>query len=69
MSTCKEADPTSGKGSDQDPLAQEDPAGEQPCCRTTERRHVDALLDVSEELELEPHDYHCYSGWEEAVSA
>lgn len=47
------------------------PAREQPYYRTTERRHVDVLLDLSEEdflMELEPHEYHCYSGWEEAVS-
>lgn len=71
MSTLKEPDPTSVNDSDKDLPAQEDTAGEQPCCRTAERRHVDALLDLSEEdfsKELEPHEYHCYSGWEEAVS-
>lgn len=39
--------------------------------QTADRRHVDALLDISEELflkELEPYDYICSSGWEEAVS-
>lgn len=56
---------------DQEPPAQEDSAGEQSHHRTPGRRHVDVLLDISEEdslKELEPHEYHCYSGWEEAVS-
>lgn len=46
---------------------QEDALGGQ----TGDRRHVDALLDISEEFflkELEPYDYHSSSGWEEAVS-
>ncbi|XP_008292980.1 uncharacterized protein C16orf46 homolog [Stegastes partitus] len=56
-------------GANRDFSAQEDTAEEEPH-RTAERRHVDSLLDVSEEgfeKELEPHEYHCYSGWEEAV--
>ncbi|XP_061882914.1 uncharacterized protein LOC133634023 isoform X1 [Entelurus aequoreus] len=35
-----------------------------------QRIHVDALLDISEEAflkEVEPYEYHCYPGWEEAV--
>ncbi|KAI3377841.1 hypothetical protein L3Q82_008978 [Scortum barcoo] len=58
METLKEVDHTAGE-------AQEDAAGETP-----ERRHVDLLLDLSEEdsvKEQEPHEYHCYSGWDEAV--
>lgn len=38
---------------------------------TADRRHVDALLDISEEFflkELEPYDNICSSGWEEAVN-
>lgn len=49
----------------------EDAAGAPLSCRAPERTHVDALLDISEEeflKELEPHQYHCYSGLEEAVS-
>lgn len=39
--------------------------------QTGDRRHADALLDISEEFflkELEPYDYPCSSDWEEAVS-
>lgn len=46
------------------------PAGEQ-LLQTPDRRHVDNLLDISEEgflKDLEPHEHHPYSGWEEAVS-
>ncbi|XP_054892478.1 uncharacterized protein C16orf46 homolog isoform X2 [Poeciliopsis prolifica] len=35
-----------------------------------ERKHVDALLDISEQSfmrDLEPHEWHCYPGWEHAV--
>ncbi|KAK5873876.1 hypothetical protein PBY51_018878 [Eleginops maclovinus] len=66
MSTIKEVDTTSVNGSDKDLSTQGEAVGEQ----TPERRHADALLDLSEEFfmnELEPHEYHCYSGWEEAV--
>ncbi|XP_047436115.1 uncharacterized protein LOC125005132 [Mugil cephalus] len=38
--------------------------------RTPDRDHVDALLDISEEIllnEKEPHEFHCYSGLEESV--
>lgn len=70
MATLKEMDPTAVNGSEEELAAQEDTAGEQPY-KTPERTHVDALLDISEDdflKELEPHEYHCYSGWEEAVS-
>ncbi|KAM7406215.1 hypothetical protein PAMP_000605 [Pampus punctatissimus] len=53
-------DHTAVNGSDEELPAQETP----------ERTHADVLLDISEEdflKELEPHEYHCYSGWEEAV--
>lgn len=65
MATLKEVDHTAVDGSDKKLPTQEE-TGER-----TERRHVDVLLDMSEEdfmKELEPHQYHCYSGWEEAVS-
>lgn len=35
-----------------------------------DRGHVDVLLEISEEAlmdDLEPYEYHCYQGWEEAV--
>lgn len=56
-------------GSDEELPVQEDETGKQ--LYKTERAHVDALLDISEEdflKELEPYEYHCYPGWEEAVS-
>lgn len=37
---------------------------------TPERKHVDVLIDISEEelvKEQEPFEFHCHSGWEEAV--
>lgn len=49
---------------------EEGPAEEQ-LLQTPDRRHVDNLLDISEEgflKDLEPHEHHPYSGWEEAVS-
>lgn len=69
MATLEEEDHTAVNGSDKLPT-HEDAVGEQPY-QTPDRRHVDALLDISEEdflKELEPYEYHCYSGWEEAVS-
>ncbi|XP_059213078.1 uncharacterized protein LOC131991624 [Centropristis striata] len=66
MATLKKVDHTAVNGSDKELPAQEEAVSEQ----TPERRHADALLDISEEdlmQELEPHEYHCYSGWEEAV--
>lgn len=44
---------------------------EERLLQTPDRRHVDNLLDISEEgflKDLEPHEHHPYSGWEEAVS-
>ncbi|KAK2854117.1 hypothetical protein Q5P01_006778 [Channa striata] len=70
MASFREVTPMVERGSDKEPPAQEDAAVEVPYHRTAERRHVDVLLDISEEdflKELEPHEYHCYSGWEEAV--
>lgn len=70
MATSEEVDHTAVDGSDKELPAQEDAGGEQPYS-TPDRRHVDALLDISEEdflKDLEPYEYHCYSGWEEAVS-
>lgn len=64
MATVEEAERSS------DELPHKD-AVEQQSCQTQDRSIGDALLDISEEdflKELEPHKYHCYSGWEEAVS-
>lgn len=58
-------DDTSGSGSDEPPSC-EDAGWETP-----DRRHVDALLDISDEdflKDLEPFEYHCYPAREEAVS-
>ncbi|XP_049421648.1 uncharacterized protein C16orf46 homolog [Epinephelus fuscoguttatus] len=66
METLKEVDHRAASGSEDEFPSQEDAVEEQ----TSERRLVDALLDISEEdfmRELEPYEYHCYSGWEEAV--
>lgn len=55
-------------GADGELSAPEDTAGEH---KIAERRLVDTLLDISEENflnETEPDEYHCYSGWEDAVS-
>ena len=72
METLEEVDRTAVNGSDQQlPALKDGTVGEQPPCRTPDRRQVDALLDISEEdflKELEPHEYHCYSVWQEAVS-
>ncbi|XP_029354927.1 uncharacterized protein C16orf46 homolog [Echeneis naucrates] len=68
MATSGEAAQSGVIGPDEHPPA-EDAAGEESD-RTPERRHVDTLLDISEEdflKEQEPHEYHCYSGLEEAV--
>lgn len=49
---------------------QEEPA-EEHLVQTADRRHVDDLLDISEEdflKELEPHENRSYCGWDEAVS-
>ncbi|XP_029311819.1 uncharacterized protein LOC115024428 [Cottoperca gobio] len=66
MSTLKEVDDTAVNGSDEELPTWGETVGEQ----TPERRHADALLAFSEEAsmkEREPFEYHCYSGWEEAV--
>lgn len=50
--------------------APEEAAGEE-LCETPDRKHVDALLDISEEellKDLEPWEALCSSGWDEAVS-
>ncbi|XP_077376196.1 uncharacterized protein C16orf46 homolog isoform X2 [Festucalex cinctus] len=55
-------------GSDGATPEQEDAVDEQ--LYKAQRMHVDVLLEMSEEAflkELEPHEYHCYCGWEEAV--
>uniref|UniRef100_A0A1A8D175 Uncharacterized protein n=1 Tax=Nothobranchius kadleci TaxID=1051664 RepID=A0A1A8D175_NOTKA len=66
MSTQQEGDQTAVNREDSELSAQEeDTAGE------TGRRHVDALLDISEDnfrKEQEPFEDHDYSGWEEAVT-
>ncbi|XP_041840339.1 uncharacterized protein LOC121639239 [Melanotaenia boesemani] len=62
-------DQTPVKREDWELSAQEEAFGAQ-LYKTPERRHVDDLLDVSEETfvkELEPYEYHCYSQWEDAV--
>ncbi|XP_074470037.1 uncharacterized protein C16orf46 homolog [Sebastes fasciatus] len=66
MATLKEVDHITACRSDQEEAAAAAAVGEQ----TPERRCVNALLDISEEdfmKELEPYEYHCYPGWEEAV--
>lgn len=70
MAAVEEADHTAVNGSVPELSAQGDAAEDQPY-QTPDRRHVDALLAFSEEdflKELEPFEYHCYSGLEEAVS-
>ncbi len=70
MATLEKVDHTAVDGSVEELSALEDAVWEQPY-KTPDRRHVDALVDISEEdflKELEPYEYHCYSGWEEAVS-
>lgn len=60
---------TTVRGSDELP-APEEASGEERY-ETPDRKHVDALLDISEEellKELEPQEYHCSSSWDEAVS-
>ncbi|KAG7230212.1 hypothetical protein INR49_012345 [Caranx melampygus] len=69
MATVEEAAPTAVGAPDVEALTQEDAVWEE-YCKTPERRHVDVLLDISEEdsmrEEEEPYEYHCYSGAEEA---
>ncbi|XP_051919506.1 uncharacterized protein LOC127599533 isoform X2 [Hippocampus zosterae] len=60
--------PTAMDGSDEENPDQEDAVEEQ--LYKAQRIHVDVLLEMSEEAflkETEPHEYHCYCGWEEAV--
>ncbi|XP_060923620.1 uncharacterized protein LOC132998138 [Limanda limanda] len=75
MATCEEAD-LIVCGSDEEPSPQEDEEDEedeelyQTPERGTSKRPADILLDLSEEAdvkELEPYQYHLYSGVEEAV--
>lgn len=50
--------------------APEEAAGEQ-LRESPSRKHVDSLLDISEEellKDLEPQEDPCYGGWDEAVS-
>lgn len=47
--------------------APEEAAGEE-LRETPDRKHVDALLDISEEELLPQEEYYCYGGWDEAVS-
>ncbi|XP_054866915.1 uncharacterized protein LOC111572296 [Amphiprion ocellaris] len=68
MVSVKEEDLTAVNGARRDFSTQEDTVWETNAA--VERRIVDSLLDISEESvlkELEPHEYHCYSGWEEAA--
>lgn len=68
MATVETGEPTES-GSDDLPTPEE-AAGEERY-ESPDRKHVDVLLEISEEellKELEPPEYHCYSGWEEAVS-
>ncbi|XP_029983825.1 uncharacterized protein C16orf46 homolog [Sphaeramia orbicularis] len=70
MAPVKEVDHSAVQGTQGELPAEEGSGSEQPDRTPPGRRHVEALLDISEEgfLEiLEPYEYHCYSGWEEAV--
>lgn len=65
MATKEEKDePQSGSEEEEHVAPEEQPYKD-------ELVHVDALLNISQEdflKELEPHECHCYPGWEEAVS-
>lgn len=66
--TSQERDHTAVDGADGELSAPENPAGEH---KIAERRLVESLLDTSEENflnEKELNEFHCYSGWEDAVS-
>ncbi|XP_041644397.1 uncharacterized protein si:ch73-103b9.2 [Cheilinus undulatus] len=70
MASLKEVDKTAANGEENEFPKEEDSEEELAFCQTAERRHVDALLDISEELllkELEPFEIHSYNGWDEAV--
>lgn len=61
---------TTVRGSDELPAPEEEAAGEERY-ETPDRKHVDALLDISEEellKELELQENHCSSSWDETVS-
>ncbi|XP_077569054.1 uncharacterized protein LOC144194104 [Stigmatopora nigra] len=62
-------DPTAMSGAGNEDSDYEDNVAEQQFYKA-QRIHVDVLLDMSEKAflkDMEPHEYHCYSGWEEAV--
>lgn len=68
MATSETADRTAVSGVRLS--TQEEPA-EEHLVQTPDRRHVNDLLDISEEdflKELEPHENLSYCGWDEAVS-
>ncbi|XP_078139058.1 uncharacterized protein C16orf46 homolog [Centroberyx gerrardi] len=70
MATLKEFDQAAVEGSDKEFPEMEDTGWDRQPCTTPDQDHVDALLDISEEnflKEQEPYEYHCFSGWEEAV--
>lgn len=69
MTTLKESDQIPGEGTDESSPAVVDTEWDWPSLMPWWRDHVDALLDISEETYKgqEP-EYHCLSGWEEAVS-
>ncbi|XP_034535933.1 uncharacterized protein LOC117810285 isoform X2 [Notolabrus celidotus] len=65
MATLKGEDPAA----ENDLPTEEDTVEELPH-ETPERQHADTLIDISERAflkELEPFEYHCNNGWEEAV--
>lgn len=65
--TSQERDHTAVDGADGELSAPENAAGEH---EIAERRIVESLLDISEETflnEKELNEFHCYSGWEDAV--
>lgn len=71
MATVKQVEDSVVQGTQEELPAEESPGREQPDRTPAHRRHVQAFLDISEEEfleELEPYDYHCYPGLEEAVS-
>ncbi|CAJ1048807.1 uncharacterized protein LOC117810285 isoform X2 [Xyrichtys novacula] len=65
MATQKEEDSTTESSS-----PTEEDTAEDLLYETPERKHAHTLIDDSEEellKEQEPSEYHCYTGWEEAV--
>lgn len=66
--TSQERDCTAVDRADRELSAPENAAGEH---EIAERRLIESLLDTSEENflnEKELNEFHCYSGWEDAVS-